>query len=69
MYYGMRVQAVHGRDCQNTAIVVGEFAAKLRQYNYPRKLLQRLVGVSDYCLCLVFFWTAVLAHLLPPHIG
>ena len=81
MYYGMPVQAVHGRDCQNTedrssswdyqntAIVVGEFAVDLRQYNYPRKLLQRFVRVRDYCLCLVFVWTAVLAQLLTPHIG
>ena len=78
----MRVQAVHGRDCQDTKdrssswdcqntamIVVGEFAAELRQYNYPRKLLQRFVRVSDYCLCLVFVKTAVLALLLTTHIG
>ena len=78
----MRVQAVHGRDyqntedrssswdCQNTAlIVVREFAAEWKQYNYPRKLLQRFVRVSDYCIWLVFVRTAVLAHLLTPHIG
>ena len=56
-------------DCQNTAIVVGELAAELRQYNCPRKLLQRFVRISDHCPCFVFVWTAVLAHLLTPHIG
>ena len=50
-------------------IVVGEFAAELRQYNYPRKLLQRFVRVGDFCFCLVFVRTAVLALLLTPQIG
>ena len=57
---------------QNTAIIVlivGEFAAELRQYNYNSKLLQRFVRVSDCCLCLIFVSTVVLAHLLTPHIG
>ena len=26
-------------DCQNPAIVVGEFAAELRHYIYPRKVI------------------------------
>ena len=56
-------------DCQITAIVVGECAGELRQHNYAGKLLHQFVRVSDYCLCLVFVWTVLLAHLLIPHIG
>ena len=52
MYHDMpQYNMVHGRDChntddrssswdcQNTGIVVGEFAAELRHYNYPRKVI------------------------------
>ena len=34
-----RREVCSGWDCQNTAIVVGEFAAELRPYIYPRNII------------------------------
>ena len=59
--------AVHGRDCQNTedssrswdcqntAIVVGKFAAELRPYIYPRNIIYNVflgsATISLFCFC------------------
>ena len=74
---------VHGRDCQNTedkssswdcqntAIVVGEFATEeLRPYIYPRNIIHN-VFLRSATISLFFFEMVglVSAHLLTPHIG
>ena len=42
-------------DCQNTAIVVGEFAAELRPYIYPKNIIYNVflgsATVSLFCFC------------------
>ena len=59
------------RDCQNTAIVVGEFAAELRPYSYPRNIIYNVfLGSATISLfCFVEMVGLVSAHLLTPHIG
>ena len=75
--------AVHGRDCQNTdnrssnwdcqntAIVVGEFEAELRPYVYSRNIIYSVfLGSATIPLfCFVEIVGLVSAHLLTPHIG
>ena len=59
-------------DCQNTAvIVVGEFAAELRQYIYPRNNIYN-VFLGSATISLFFFVEMVglvSALLLTPHFG
>ena len=42
-------------DCQNTAIVVEEFAAELRSYIYPRNITYNVflgsATISLFCFC------------------
>ena len=73
--------AVHGRDCQKTKdrssswdchnIVVGESAAELRQYIYPRNIIYNDFLGSATISLFVFVEVVghVSAHLLTPHIG
>ena len=84
LWHASRTTAVHGRDCQNTedrssswncqntAIVVGEFAAELRQYSVPRNIIYNVfLGRVRYCLYFVFVEMVglVSAHSLTPHFG
>ena len=58
-------------DCQNTAIVVGEFAAELRPYIHPRIVIYNVfLGSATISLvCFVEMVGLVSTHLLTPHIG
>ena len=58
-------------DCQNTAKVVGEFAAELRPYIYPRNIIYNDFLGQLLFLCFVFVEMVGLvnAHLRTPHIG
>ena len=65
--------AVHGRncqktedkssswDCQNTAIVVGEFAAELRPYIYPRNIIYKVFLGSATRIYFFVYNTIVIA--------
>ena len=57
---------VHGRDCQNTGLVVGDHAVELRLYIYPRKnIYNDLLGsatISRFWFCLYGRVELVSAH-------
>ena len=57
------------RNCQNTAIVVGDHAVELERYYLRKKVICNDFFGSAIVICLFLVLSAVLAQVLTPHVG